>query len=226
MLRRERLDMVGENNPAKRTEVRKKLSETKMGVKNPMYGTISPGRKVNITEGELRKLYVNEGHNARFIAKKLNVNFRTIRNWLSYYNISLTSEQMGERRIGIKNGNYKGAKQTSRGYIYRPAHEHPNCTRDGYVMEHRLVIEKAIGRYVGADEEIHHINYNKSDNRIENLVLLPTSGSHTELHKYLERLAMYLMGILKEEPTINFEIPIFFAGKWISRIDTGSWTAF
>lgn len=205
---------------------RKILSECKLGDRNPMYGTVSPGRKVNITETELRTLYVDEKHNARFIAKKLNVNFRTIRNWLSYYNIRLTSEQMGERRIGVKNGNYKGAKQTSRGYVYRPAHEHPNCTRDGYVMEHRLVIEKAIDRYVSADEEIHHINYNKSDNRIENLVLLPTSASHTNLHKYLERLGMYLVGVLKEEPIINFEAPIFFAGKWISSINTGTWTAF
>ena len=48
-------------------------------------------------------------------------------------------------------------------------------------MEHRLVIEKAINRYLEPYEEVHHINYNKLDNRLENLMVL-TRTEHRKLH--------------------------------------------
>ena len=49
-------------------------------------------------------------------------------------------------------------------YIYSPYH--PNCTKKGYVAEHRLVAEKMIGRFINKDEDVHHINGNKTDNRV------------------------------------------------------------
>ncbi len=55
-------------------------------------------------------------------------------------------------------------------YLYRPEHPHANDGR--YVAEHRLVMEEKIGRYLRPSEVIHHINGNKQDNKIENLMLL------------------------------------------------------
>lgn len=52
-----------------------------------------------------------------------------------------------------------------------------------YVLEHRLVVETNIGRYLNQDEVVHHINGNTSDNRIENLQLINSQAEHAALHK-------------------------------------------
>ena len=52
---------------------------------------------------------------------------------------------------------------------------------------HRLVIENKIGRRLKTDEVVHHINENKSDNRIENLELM-TREEHTSHHSNLRKL--------------------------------------
>jgi len=83
--------------------------------------------------------------------------------------------------------NWKGGKVLGANgkywYILKP--EHPNCMSDGYVAEHRLVIEKALGRYLGKNEDVHHKNRNTKDNRVENLDVMLKS-EHGRMHS-LER---------------------------------------
>ena len=73
---------------------------------------------------------------------------------------------------GEKNYNWKGGTTRVQGYIYQKKPKHPFCNGGGYVMQHRLVMEKKIGRYLTTNEEVHHRNGIKDDNRIENLEIV------------------------------------------------------
>ena len=76
---------------------------------------------------------------------------------------------------GQKPANFKGGKVMSGGYRAIKVPDHPHAPKSGYVMEHRLVMERYLGRYLTARENVHHKNGNKADNRIKNLELWAVS---------------------------------------------------
>lgn len=49
--------------------------------------------------------------------------------------------------------------------------------------EHHLVMEKMLGRKLKKDEVVHHINKNRLDNKLENLMLFPNNKAHLNFHK-------------------------------------------
>lgn len=67
---------------------------------------------------------------------------------------------------------------------YRLLHkpEHPRADKKGRVFEHIVVYEDATGIVIPKGWCIHHLNENKSDNRIENLCLM-TCSAHSKLHQ-------------------------------------------
>lgn len=72
-------------------------------------------------------------------------------------------------------------KKTSAGYITVFNPEHPYTNSSNRIGEHRLVMEKKIGRYLKSSEIVHHLNQIKDDNRPENLYLVKSVKEHNEV---------------------------------------------
>lgn len=79
---------------------------------------------------------------------------------------------------------YTGAHTPIRadGYVYEYCPDHPACNPHGMVLQHRLVMECHLSRFLTGLEVVHHLNRVKTDNRLENLLLLPNQKIHRRLH--------------------------------------------
>lgn len=78
-------------------------------------------------------------------------------------------QDVRRQRVGLKNPNWKGGRAAApSGYIHVRMREHPN-NNNGYVLEHRAVMEAALNRLLDPDETVHHKNGDKTDNTLNNL---------------------------------------------------------
>jgi hypothetical protein len=75
-----------------------------------------------------------------------------------------------------------GVRVDKDGYILVHNPDHPLRDRSNYVREHRLAMEKHIGRLLNKQEIVHHVNGIRKDNRIENLVLHSGHSDHQKKH--------------------------------------------
>lgn len=72
-----------------------------------------------------------------------------------------------------KHGNYKPIK-----YVRCPRKFLAMSRKDGYVMEHRLIVAAALDRPLIRSETVHHEDHNPQNNRIENLSLFLSNRDH------------------------------------------------
>lgn len=79
------------------------------------------------------------------------------------------------QKRGSESTNWKGGRRVEDGYVlvYKPFH--PHAKSNGYVREHTFVMCNILGRRLLPNEEVHHKNGDRADNRIENLELWSTS---------------------------------------------------
>lgn len=123
-------------------------------------------------EKQICDLYFKDKASQRKIAKQMGCCQRTICNTI--------------KRKGYKARDHlwKGGRLINTyGYVMIYSPSHPHCNNHGYVKEHRLVMEKYLGRYLEPEEVVHHRNKNKTDNQIENLGLFKNGGVHTKWHQ-------------------------------------------
>jgi hypothetical protein len=126
------------------------------------------------------------------VAERVGCTSKTVWNILVKHGVDIRGKS------GPDHSQWKGGRITdSGGYILVRNPEHP-ASVGGYVPEHRLVMESHIGRYLLPDEEVHHRNLDKSDNRFENLKLYSSASDHMKQeHASPDRIA-HMMKIRKD----------------------------
>lgn len=167
---------------------------------------------VPFTEEQLYQAYVVDGLNQYETASQLGVTQKVIWRALKKMGIparkAIKRNQTRENNSSWKGGrtlvNYKtpagyrylSDRNDNKGYYMVRMPEHPNAGGNGYVFEHVVIALRSAGRE-SIDREtecVHHINFVRTDNREENL-LLCLKSKHREYHGNLENLVGKLLDL-------------------------------
>jgi hypothetical protein len=78
--------------------------------------------------------------------------------------------------------NWKGGRWTSKsdGYVRVYSPDDPRNV-NGYLLEHRVVVETSLGRQLTEYEIVHHRNGVRDDNHIDNLVIVSRNNHYGSL---------------------------------------------
>jgi hypothetical protein len=134
----------------------------------------------------LEKAYVEDERTIKDIADEIGTTPGNVHAHLSTLGIRTrgakeTYEMMNpDGRHGEDAANWKGGRRIINGYVFVYAPDHPSA-HGGVVQEHRLVMEKVIGRYLEPYEVVHHLDGDRLNNDPSNLEL-KTRGKHISEH--------------------------------------------
>jgi hypothetical protein len=123
--------------------------------------------QVGKTRSEETKRKISENHKAKGIQPSREATAKS-------------NENRGKRE---QNPSWRGGISMVNGYrcVYQP--DHPSALPNGYIYEHRAVMEQLLGRFLEPEEVVHHVDGDKLNNSPENLELLPSQSVHARLHQ-------------------------------------------
>lgn len=98
-----------------------------------------------------------------------------------------------------------GVVKHAAGYLKELARGHPFADKNGYVMQHRLVMERHLGRILDPKERVHHKNGIRDDNRLENLELWNVGHKDPAGVRAIDQIRHLLDKLSPEERTQIFE---------------------
>lgn len=114
--------------------------------------------------------------------------------------------------VGSDSPNWKGGRRYSKtGYITLSGYyNHPNANDSGVIAEHRLLMSQKLGRPLRKNENVHHKNGIRDDNRIENLELWvkrqpPGQKVEDRILDSIQFLETYAPHLLDKKQVSNFQ---------------------
>lgn len=78
---------------------------------------------------------------------------------------------------------WTGGHSTVNGYKTTKVDGHPRGGKRGYVFDHILVVEAAMGKYLREGTEVHHVDRTKTNNANNNIVACHDIAYHQLLHR-------------------------------------------
>lgn len=151
-------------------------------------------KRPGIQTERIIRLY-ESGLTTRAIGKEVGLTHRAVRLRLFERGIRLRKRADYKWPHGPNHPLWKGGRIVDKrqGYITL------NVPGVGRKLEHRVVMERVLGRPLKSHEYVHHINGIRDDNRPENLVLTsPSKHESRTLITALQRRIAYLESLLKE----------------------------
>ncbi|MBA7697507.1 hypothetical protein ES703_106173 [subsurface metagenome] len=143
----------------------------------------------SFTKEQVLKLYCEENLSQRQVGLRLGVSRKAIQWWMYRWNIPCRSSK-DSIKSGSENTFWKGGRNKCNGYIlvwlsnddpFFPMVKRRSGYNTGYILEHRLVMARHLGRCLHSWELVHHKDGIKDHNDISNL-RLKTNNSHLDEH--------------------------------------------
>jgi hypothetical protein len=147
------------------------------GLATPRHGRRNPYSRCNLNAELVLKMSA-EGCSLSEIGRTVKTKKEEVKKFLERNGIVKTYDS-GSANTGERHYSWKGRLVDKQGYILIHQKGHPNARKHThYVFEHRLVMERVLGRVLLPTEVVHHKDGNKQNNDPENLQVFENNGKH------------------------------------------------